>query len=417
MKNITIIAFTLIMVVILMSCNTKTVNNEHVENKEHENHSPKGMVLLNKNQQDALSLKLGTFQMRNLTTVVKTNGELEVPPANTAEITAIIGGNVKKIKVFHGDKIYKGQVLAILEHSNYIKVQEDFAEVAHGLDFLKQDYERQKELYENNVGAGKVLQKVKSDYNIAKAKYEGLKSRLKLLNIDPQKIKNGTITNTIAIYSPINGFVNEVNIKLGTYVDAKDKMFEITDNNEIHADFMVYEKDIHLIKEGQKIHFTVANRPDEEFIATIFAIGKEFEKNTRAIHIHAKLNKRVEGLIPGMFITGHIHTDERLTQTLPEDAVVKEGTKSFIFVLNNKEDHYGTADDHDHEYSTGEDHDEQTDESIKIFKMVEVITGQKAEGYTEIKLIDSLPEDTKIVLNAAYYLLADMKKDETEHEH
>ena len=38
----------------------------------------------------------------------------------SADVTAIIGGNVKEIKVFHGDKVNKGQVLAILEHPDYI---------------------------------------------------------------------------------------------------------------------------------------------------------------------------------------------------------------------------------------------------------------------------------------------------------
>jgi len=46
------------------------------------------------------------------------------------------------------------------------------------------------------------------------------------------------------------------------------------------------------------------------------------------------------------------------------------------------------------------------------FRMVEVITGLQDEGYTEIKLLNPLPDDTQIVMNAAYYLLSDLKKDE-----
>ncbi len=49
--------------------------------------------------------------------------------------------------------------------------------------------------------------------------------------------------------------------------------------------------------------------------------------------------------------------------------------------------------------------------------MTEVILGLKDDGYTEIQLINSLPENTQVVMNAAYYLLADMKKEETEHDH
>ncbi|MDQ1769351.1 efflux RND transporter periplasmic adaptor subunit [Labilibaculum sp. A4] len=429
MKTKIFIAF--IAIASLMSCNSS--NNKGHEGEEHEEHGAEGVVILKKNQRDALNLKLGSFLMRNLTTVVKTNGQLEVPPSSSADVTAIIGGNVKSIKVFHGDKVSKGQLLAILEHPDYIILQEEFSEVANKLEYLEKEYERQKELFENNVGAGKDYQQVKSEYNTAKAKYAGLKSRLQLINLSPDKIEEGIISNTVNILSPINGFVNDINIRVGSYVDAKDILFEITDNSAIHADFMIYEKDVHLVKEGQKVHFTVSNRPDEELTATVFAIGKEFEAKSRAVHIHADINEKVSGLISGMYISGHLHTDEKYTRTLPNDAIVTEGTKSFIFVLDKEsmEEHdahdegnksHEEVANHDNDNDEGHNHDEHAnelnDENREMtFRMVEVITGLKDEGYTEIKLIDSLPENTQIVMNAAYYLLSDMGKEETEHNH
>lgn len=425
MKTKIIVAF--IAMATLLSCNSKNKIDNQGENDEEQ--GAEGVVVLNENQREALNLKLGTFQMRNLTTVVKLNGQLEVPPANSAEVTAIIGGNVKEIKVFHGDKVSKGQQLAVLEHPDYIVLQEEFAETANSLEFLEQEYERQKELFENNVGAGRDYQQAKSGYNTAKAKNAGLKSRLQLLNLSSENVMEGYISNTITINSPINGFVNEVNIKVGTYVDAKDMLFAISDNNAIHADFMVYENDVHLVKEGQRIHFTVSNLPGEELTATVFAIGKEFEANSRAVHIHAKMDEKVSGLIPGMYITGHLHTDEKYTRTLPNDAIVTEGTKSYIFILDKQalkeqvhdelnESGEGHVVEENHEgHEHGDMDDVDATEEKMAFRMVEVIPGLKDDGYTEIKLIDALPENTQVVLNAAYYLLADMNKEETEHEH
>ena len=406
MKTKIIIAF--IAIATLMSCNTK--NKSTGENEEHEEHGPLGVVVLNENQREALNLKLGTFQMRNLTTVVKTNGQLEVPPSASADITAVIGGNVKEIRVFHGDRVSKGQLLAVLEHPDYIALQENFAEIANRLEFMKQEFERQKELFENNVSAGRDFQQAKAEYNTAKAKYEGLKLRLQLLNLSPEKIMEGEISNTININSPINGFVNEVNIKVGSYVDAKDILLEITDNTAIHADFMVYENDVHLVKEGQKVHFTVSNRPSEEFTATVFAVGKEFKSNSRAVHIHAKINEKVAGLIPGMYISGHLHTDEKYTRALPNDAIVTEGIKSYIFILDKQ-----ALEEQGHDETEKEEiHTEnEAEENSLAFRMVEVIPGLKDDGFTAIHLINSLPDNTQVVMNAAYYLLADMKKEET----
>jgi len=392
----------------LVSCNVPN-RSEHEEEGNEEN-GPEGVVILNEKQREALKLELGTFQQRNLTTLVKTNGELEVPPSSIADITAVIGGNVKEIRVFHGDRVKKGQALAVLEHPDYISLQEEFSKIANKLEFLEKEYNRQKELFENNVGAGKDYQQVKSEYNTAKSRYEGLKARLLLLNLSPENVKNGTISNTINIGSPINGYVNEINIKVGTYVDSKDKLMEVTDNSKILADFLVFENDIHLIKEGQNVDFTVSNKPGEELSAKIFAIGKEFEVNSRAIHIYAQLDKVQPELIPGMYISGHIHTDKNYSLALPDNAVVTEGTKSFIFILDQnalkefEEENEENKNEVEEKVEIGED--------AMAFRMVEVITGQKDAGYTEVKLFESLSEDTQIVMNAAYYLLSDLKKDE-----
>ena len=395
------LSIAIFVLIALVSCNT---NKQNDKEEEHTENVLPGVVVLNKAQREALNLTLGGFQMRNLTTVVKVNGNLEVPPAGRADVTVAIGGNVKEILVFTGDKVKKGRLLAVLEHPDYISLQEDFAVVASQMEFLEKNYERQKELYENNVGSGKQYQQAKAEYNKFKAKYEGLKTRLLLLNISPEKVIEGNISATVNVYSPINGFVNEIDVKIGSYVDARDKLFEIADNSAIHADFMVYEKDIHLVKKGQKVHFTVSNRPGTELTATVFAIGKEFDPVSRTVHIHAKIDEPVYGLIPGMFISGHLHTDETYTRTLPNDAVVKEGTKYYIFIQDN---------DALQQIHAGNPYD---DEDLSAFKMTEVITGKKDDGYTEIRLLNPLPENTQIVMNAAYYLLADLKKEEAGEE-
>ena len=386
-KKIYIVLIALITITSFVSCSS---NNANTENEEHEHNEEgqEGVVVLNKSQQKFLNLKIGAFDMRNLTTVVKINGQLEVAPKDRAGVTAILGGNVKDIKVFQGDKVKKGQVLAVLEHPDYITIQEEFATISYNLEYLKQEYERQKELFDNNVGAGKDYQKAKSEYNNAKVKYESLKSRLLLLHLSPKQVKKGKISNTINIISPISGFVNSVNIMVGIYVDTKTKMFELADNSKIHADFKVYEKDVHLLKIGQKIHFTVSNKEQKEYTAEIFAIGKQFENDTRSVHIHANILEDKIELIPGMYITGHLHTDKNYVKTLPNDAIVTQGVKSYIFIV-----------------------EEENYENTK-FKMTEIIKGRSDDGYTQVNFPEELPEDVRVVLNKAYYLFSDMDKDE-----
>ncbi len=415
------ILLVLLSAVILFSCRS-TSKNPHGEEEHEEHRHAEDIVLLTEQQRKALGLQIGTFLMRNLTTSVKTNGQLEVPPAASAEVVAVMGGNVKEIKVFHGDKVRKGQVLAILTNPEYIVIQEDFSEIANKLEFLEKEYLRQKELYENNVGAGRDFQQVKSEYNTAKVRFEGLKARLQLLNLSPGNVLAGNISSTVAITSPINGYVNKVNIRIGTYVGVSDKLFGITDNSQIHADFIVYENDVQLLKNGQKINFSVSNNKDDELTATIFAIGKEFESATRSVHVHARLDEGPGDLIPGMYVSGYIHTDADYASALPDDAVVREGTNSYIFVTDNtfmsedrEENHAEEEEEH-----TGYPHNGKKDRGDShgmAFRMTEVILGRQDGGYTEIKLLNPLPEGAEIVTSGAYYLMAELKKGEAEHSH
>ena len=64
----------------LFSCNNAHNEAENHEENEHDHgNTQEGIVVLNEAQREALNLKTDTFMMRNLTTVVKTNGTLEVP--------------------------------------------------------------------------------------------------------------------------------------------------------------------------------------------------------------------------------------------------------------------------------------------------------------------------------------------------
>jgi cobalt-zinc-cadmium efflux system membrane fusion protein len=397
MKSLNKLLF-IITLIIVTACGTKRENHntEHAEEHEHE-HKHSDVVYLTDEQQEVLDLQLGGISKRNITTVIKVNGQIKASPSNSADVTAIIGGNVVDIKVYQGDKVKKGQVLAVLEHPDYILLQEDFAEVTANLKFLKSEYERQKQLYDNNIGAGREYQKAKSQYLITKSKYEGLKARLQLLNISTNNVEQGKISKTIDIIAPIGGYVNDINIKLGTYVNAENVMFAITDNSKLHADFFIYEKDMYSIEKGQKVHFVVSSLPNVEFDTEVFAIGKKFKKNTRAIDVHSKIINSKFELVPGMFISGHLHIDGRYINTLPNTAIVRDGDDRYIFVEEDKDEHL-------HKNSTP-------------FKLVRIVVGNRDDNYTEVSLLDSTKINNNIVMNVAYFLYAEITKEEATHEH
>ena len=97
-----------------------------------------------------------------------------------------------------------------------------------------------------------------------------------------------------------------VEVKTGQYVQPQTEMFEIVNIDHIHADLMVFEKDMHKVKRRQKIRFTIESLADQELEAKIYSVGKAFEQDPKAIHIHAEIENKKGLLIPGMYIRGRI---------------------------------------------------------------------------------------------------------------
>jgi cobalt-zinc-cadmium efflux system membrane fusion protein len=401
MKNTRYIILTLLTVSFLLTaCGNKEnqknedahLHSDNIKSETKEAHSDEEEVLLSQKQFETLKMKIDTIALRNLVGYVEANGTLEVPPQNEAAITSVVGANVVSINVIEGDKVNKGQVVAYLSHPNIIKMQTDYLNAVSNSNFLKKNYQRQQKLYNAGVGSGANFQKAEAEYDASKAMANGLEAQLKLLNINTSLVKNGTIAQSISLRSPIEGYVQKVEVKTGQYVEPQTELFEIVNTHHVHADLMVFEKDVYKVKKGQKVTFNVQSIQDKELTAEIYSVSKTFEDNPKAVHVHAEIENKKGNLIPGMYIKGKIQVDNTESRALPESAVIKEGDKFYVFSVKKENDDWS-------------------------FKPVEVILGAKDGNWLAVQFTRKLDKSTKFAYNNAYYLMAEMKKGDAEHEH
>ena len=406
-KQIIYILALVLMVSVFTGCGSKSADNteeashEHKEGEEgheDEGHEEEGMAELHLSDLKfkSLGIKIDALPTRALSDVVEANGQLEVPPQHEATVTAILGANVTSIKVIEGDKVRKGQILAYLAHPNLSSIQSNYVRAYSQLHYLEKEHARQKKLYEENVGSGKTYQQTLADYQTTKGEAKGYEAQLKQLSLNVEKIRQGEIYEQVPVVSPLSGYIEKVEVQLGQFVDPQTVMFRVVNTDHIHADLMVFEKDVYKVKKGQKITFTVESVPGATLTADIYSVGKQFEQNPKAVHVHAEIDQKEDFLIPGMYINGRIHTNSREVMALPEDAIIEEEGKPYIFIA--------------------ESHQEDG-ETEWAFKPVEIRTGIIDEGWVEIKLLEALPEGTKVAWNNAYYLIGEMKKGDTEHGH
>jgi len=405
----------LLMSLLFISCNgstsQKTEKGESQEERDEHEEETSTSVTISKQQMQAIQLTLGNVEKRNMSIGVPVAGNLELAPQDRADISPFMGGIVKSIHVIEGDHVKKGQVLATLQHPDFIQLQQDYITGLNSLALLKKNYERQKTLYEEKVGSGKSFQETTNDYMNKKTAIQALKMKLNMLGISASSVANGTIYSVLRVTSPFAGTVSLVETNIGAYVAPLSKLFEVVNNDELHADFRVYEKDINKVKVGQQLFFTTTSLDGIEFEGQIHAISPVFEENPRALHIHADIQNSKKNLIPGMYIQGRIIAENVLTTSLPNAAIVTENEKSYIFVQTIEDDHK------DEVTSTDEHGHDSHSENEFSFEMVEVIPGQTSDNYTEISVVTPLASDAKIAISGAYYLLAEMGKGETEHSH
>lgn len=348
-------------------------------------------------------ISFGTVEMKQISGTFKASGVLDVPPQQKVSISVPMGGFLKKTDLLQGKRVRKGELIAVIENPEYVQMQQDYLEAKSQLEYAKADYDRQQELAKENINAKKTLQLAKSNFQTLNAKVSALKKRIEVSGIKLSAVENGNIQSTVNIYSPIHGFVTEVNVNIGKFVNSTDVLFEIVDTEHLHAELTVFEKDVPKLQIGQKVRFTLANETAER-TAKVYLIGRQIS-NDRTVRVHCHIDKEDIHLLPGMYLKAIVETGEAQVPALPDEAIMDFEGQKYIFIATEKE-HMAEAD------STSE----QGDLQAHKFKMIQIQIGNNDMGYTEVGLPQGI-EKSKIVVKGAYVLLSKLKNSEELEDH
>lgn len=387
---IKILCFVLIITAALIACSggKKKESEETVVTPKDSISADK--VTLTTDQYNIAEIKLGKVQMRNLSSVIKVNGVIDVPPQNVVSISAPLGGYVKSSGLLPGQAVRKGQIVAVIENSAFIDIQQDYLESTSRMVFLGQELKRQQELRKEDINSAKSLQQVSSEYNMMKAKINALQQKLSLIGIGTKALQAGKIVKTSNLYSPINGFVTASNVNRGKYVQPSDVLFELANKIDMHLALEVFEKDIRKINPGQPIRFSLASETDYNRTAKVFLIGKSTKEGTIPVHCHLDVSNDA-ALLPGMYVKALIATTTENVPALPVEAIIQSDAKDYIFVQLD------------------------STQSKVHFKMIPVIKGIEQEGFVAVTFPQIFnPANIQIVIKGAYALLSAMKNVEKE---
>lgn len=384
-KQAAVLFIPFMILILLASCNRTPVAAEEAATENA--HGPE--VELTREQAKAIALSTGPLEHRDLRSTLKVNGRLTLPPQNEAQVSALIGGIVSRIPVREGEAVGQGQVLLEVASTEFLQLQQDYLEASADLDLKRANMERQRALRTENINAQRTFQEAEAALRSAEARQKGMAEKLGLLGTDARQLTPGTMRTSFFVKAPIAGSLHHISVTMGQYIEPNKPLFSITDNKALHIDLTVFEQDISKVHVGQKVTFSIAKDPHGTHEAEIFGVNKAFEPGQQAILVHARMSNVQDQLLPGMFIDARIQTSSDSALCLPERAIVGNGDDHYIYV--------------EHEPNT--------------FRQVQVAIGATDQGYTEIKPLDLLAPDAKVVMNGAYYLLSQMTKGSGEHAH
>lgn len=373
---------------VLFSCGGSNEQSKESVDSIQTNETSIEDVILTDAQVKSLNVKTGKKPSYQFLGLIEANGTLSVMPQNEASVSPYIGANVKSILVKEGQEVRQGQPLAYLSHPDLLDLQSRYLSAYNRLGFISKEYNRQKKLYTEKIGAGKEFQQVQSEYNSLLAELRTTDAQLRLIGINPISVRNGRAVSSVAVISPINGTVENINIKTGQYADSQTVMFRIVNLDNIYADLLVFEKDASKVRVGQKVSLFLKSSTEAKYTGKVYSVGKTFESNPKAIHVRVAINGQKNGLISGMYLCGKIESNTNELTAIPEEGVVDDSGKSYIFSVSHEKDKWR-------------------------FHPIEVKKGRIEKGYVEIKNMDKLDSNTILTLNNAYYILSEMKKNET----
>ena len=298
-------------------------------------------IQVTQEQFDQNNMSLGQIKESEFPIMVTTSGMIDVPPENRAVVSATMGGYIKTTPLLIGDKVRKGQLLVTIENPEFVALQQEYMEVNGQLSYLKAEYERQQTMVAENISSQKSFLKAESDYKTGVAKYNGLKKQLGMLNISVEQVEKGIISSVASIYAPIAGSTTSVNVSKGTFVSPATSIMEIINNDHIHLELSVFEKDIMKIKKGQLVEFRIPEASSDIYKAEVHLVGTSIDDN-RTIKVHAHLeDEKVTNFLTGMFVEASIITDSSTQMSLPTDAIGVIDDQSYVLLLDEtKEGNY-----------------------------------------------------------------------------
>lgn len=287
-------------------------------------------------------LSVGKPEMQEVTSQEKVSGRIETDASRVARIGSPVDGRITKVLVFEGQKVQRGQVLAML-HSNALSdTQFAFLKAFSQQRLAQQSAERARQLVQADVIGTAELQKREAEVLQMDAEVAALRAQLRGLGMSDnaiQQLQNTKKLNSdYPIVASISGTVIERKITIGQVVQPADPAFLLADLSGLWFVADVPEEQAHSLYLGKTVIATIPGAENEKVQGTLTFVSPVVNPETRTVQARMNLANPKGQFKPEMLASMIFESRPQKGLTIPVTAVVREDNKDHVFVRTDTND-------------------------------------------------------------------------------
>jgi len=286
------------------------------------------------------NVALFSVQAANIPDLVEAAGTLRA--AQTSQLASQMMGNIVEIRVHEGDRIQRGQVLAVLDDAQPraaldrataadLASQQEITAADSDFALAEATFNRYQTLYDKKSVSPQ-------EFDEVKARYQGAQARRDMARAGQSQAKAAlqqahTALGYTRILAPFDGVVTEKKADVGTLASPGMPIFTVEDLHHYRLEATVNETDLRYVRMGQQVPVVIDAVGDKEFNGKVVEIVPAADSASRSFLVKIEMPSD-PALRSGLFGRTEFSRGERSTLVIPRSAVVERGQLQGIYVLD-----------------------------------------------------------------------------------
>ncbi|MDF0652299.1 MAG: hypothetical protein CV081_05590 [Nitrospira sp. LK265] len=275
----------------------------------------------------------------------------DISPNQIVNIFSRVDGHIEKLHVDKGDFVMANQLLVEIDHTDYrhavnqakanlsaakAKVAQQDAVVRNA----QLTFDRMQALIKEQFVSQQDLDNAQVNLDAAEAAKVSLQAQVNQMNVALAQAERNLAYSYIR--APFSGYIAERNLDTGAYVSSATAststmsrgIMSLHDIHTVRVLIEVVERDIPLVKIGQKAELRAEAYPDQVFEGAVTRIVQALNRATRTMTVEVDLSNRDRRLKGGMFARVEVMVGtHRQALQIPIDAVSRLEDTQYLYVV------------------------------------------------------------------------------------